>query len=425
MIALLLAAVGAVGAVGAAAPPSGRATFERVKASVFTVEVHSGNAGAKSALGSGYLVSDKGHVVTNYHVVGSYVEEPDRNRIRVRNENGVFEARLLRFDLLNDLALLRVEGLPRLLPLRLAEREPASGEKVVSLGNPEGLGMSLIEGVFNGRAAKGVVDRLLLSMPLNSGMSGGPILDGRGDVAGTNVAVIWLANSLSFGVPTTSLRPLLDGPDLVLEPGALRTEVNRQLQLVDERTVDRAITPFTKGGETTYVKVGRAEVPRPPELFDCWDQHTERKDKGYRESVFQCNLQFTPSVEEAGEVGSVQFKVQYGDSDHHSFGFYSLVQGQAESDHGPRTAPPDNGVFSAPHCATDRVTAGAFTWHVNTCLNGQVRHPGFLSFDASAFTVSEPRRSIVVSLHLGGMRLPAALSLLRTLLEGIREAGTS
>ncbi len=418
--------VALVAALLAAAPPSsGRTTFERVKTSVFTVEVHSGNAGAKSALGSGYLVSDKGHLVTNYHVVGSYVEEPARNRIRVRNESGVFEARLLRFDLLNDLALLRVEGLTRPMPLRLAEREPGAGEKIVALGNPEGLGMSLIEGVFNGRAAKGVVDRLLLSMPLNSGMSGGPILDERGDVAGTNVAVIWLANSLSFGVPTTSLRPLLGGPDLVLEPGALRTEVNRQLELVNQRTMDRAIASFTKAGETPFVKVGGAEVPRPPELFDCWDQQTERKDKGYRESVFQCNLQFTPSVEGAGEVGSVQFKVQFDESDHHSFGFYSLVQGQAQSDHEPRAAPPDNGVFTAPHCTTDRIAAGAFTWHVNTCLNGQVRHPGFLSFDASAFTVSEARRSIVVSLHLSGMRLPAALSLLRTLLEGIREAGTS
>jgi hypothetical protein len=420
MLAPLLAAV-----LAAAGSSSGRATFERVKTSVFTVEVHSGIAGAKSALGSGYLVSDRGHVVTNYHVVGTYVEEPARNRIRVRNESGVFEARLLRFDLLNDLALLSVEGLTRATPLRLAEREPGPGERIVALGNPEGLGMSLIEGVFNGRAAKGVVDRLLLSMPLNSGMSGGPILDERGDVAGTNVAVIWLANSLSFGVPTASLRPLLDGPDLALEPGPLRTEVNRQLEIVNQRTMDRAIDPFTKADETAFVKVGGAEVPRPPELFDCWDQHNERKDKGYRESIFQCNLQFTPSVEGAGEVGSVQFKVQYDESERHSFGFYSLVQAQAETDHGPRAAPQDNGVFSAPHCATDRVAAGAFTWHMNTCLNDQVRHPGFLSFDASAFTVSDRHRSIVVSLHLSGMRLPAALSLLRTLLEGIREGGRS
>ncbi len=419
MFALLLVAAAAEGA------PSGKATFERVKTSVFTVEVHSGNAGAKSSLGSGYLVSETGHVVTNYHVVGSYVEEPARNRIRVRNDTGAYEARLLRFDLINDLALLRVDGLPPLRPLRLADGDPASGERIVALGNPEGLGMSLIEGVFNGRAAKGVVDRLLLSMPLNSGMSGGPILDEGGSVAGTNVAVIWLANSLSFGVPTASLRPLLDGPDVAPEPGALRAEVIRQLDVLEKRTAQRALAPFAETGGRAYVRVGGAEVPRPPELFDCWDQETERKDKGYREFVFQCNLQFTPSVDGPGEVGSVQIKVEHEESDHEAFGFYSLVEDQAKQDHEPRAAPPANGVFSPPRCETDRVAAGAFTWHVNTCLNAHVRHPGFLSFDASAFTVSQPRRSIIVTLHLRGFRLEAGLSLLRSLLEGIRGAKAS
>ena len=48
--------------------------------------------------------------------------------------------------------------------------------------------MSLIEGNANGFATKGVVPRLLLSMPLNSGMSGGPILNVRDQVVGTNVS---------------------------------------------------------------------------------------------------------------------------------------------------------------------------------------------------------------------------------------------
>jgi hypothetical protein len=408
----------------AAAVASGRVTFDRVKPSVFTVEVHTGNAGAKSVLGSGYLVSRDGQVVTNYHVVASYVEEPTRNKIRVRNETGTREARLLRFDLVNDLALLKVDPSPGALPLRLAERDPAAGEGIVSLGNPEGLGMSLIEGVFNGRAAKGVVDRFLLSMPLNSGMSGGPILNEAGEVVGTNVAVIWLANSLSFGVPTTSLRPLLASPDVVTEPAPLRGEVTRQLELLNTRTTERAIAPFAEKGEPSYVKVGHAEVPRPPDLYECWDQTSERRDKGYRESVYQCNLQFTPAVEGAGEVGSVQIKVQAAESDHQPFGFYALVRNQAQSDHEPRIAPPEDPNFTSPRCETDRVGAGAFVWQVNTCLNAHVRHPGFLSFDASAFTVSETRRAIVLSVHLRGFRLEPSLQLLRSLLVGIRGASS-
>ena len=71
---------------------------------------------------------------------------------------------------------------------------------------------SLIEGIANGFAEKGLVDRMLLSMPLNSGMSGGPILNAAGEVVGTNVSVMWLSNSLSFGVPAEKIAPLLARP---------------------------------------------------------------------------------------------------------------------------------------------------------------------------------------------------------------------
>ena len=215
-------------------------------------------------------------MVTNYHVVGSYVEEPARNRIRVRSENGPFEARLLRFDLLNDLALLRVDGLSRLLPLPLAEREPASGERIARPRQPRGAG----DEPHRGR----------LQRPRRQGGRGSPppvhapeLRDerrthprrarrGGGDERGR----IWLANSLSFGVPTASLRPLLGGPDLALEPAALRAEVNRQLDLVDARTTERAIVPFVRGGDAARVKVGGADWARPSRALRSAGTHTRR-----------------------------------------------------------------------------------------------------------------------------------------------------
>ena len=119
----------------------------------------------------------------------------------------------------------------------------------MALGNPHGLGLSLIEGIFNGFAAKGAVDRMLLSMPLNSGMSGGPILDTQGRIIGTNVSVMYLSNSLSFGVPAAKIAPLLAAPPVVIERAALRKDVTRQLDALEASMVRRAVAPYVAAGD--------------------------------------------------------------------------------------------------------------------------------------------------------------------------------
>lgn len=409
---------------GAPVSPGGNGrTYERVKPSVVTVEVHSGNADAKNALGSGYVVGPDGRVVTNYHVVGSYVDEPGRYRIRVRAGNGAaYDARLLRFDLVTDLALLQVDGLRGSPALPLSAREPAPGEPIVSLGNPEGLGMSLIEGVFNGHARKGVVDRLLLSMPLNAGMSGGPILDAQGAVVGTNVSVIWLSNSLSFGVPVAAVRALLAQPALEVDAPTLRAETTRQLAAVEASTVARAVMPLVAAAGGDAVSIGDVRGPRPPEVFECWDDTQVRKDKDYRWWDYTCNLQFTPAIEGLGEVASVQLLVRRAEWSGSSFGFYATARQFLSGTHDPRQAKPDNGVLSAPECLADRVRAGAYVWHVTTCLNAFVKHPGFYRVDAAAVTLSQPRHFTGVALHLSGFRIDPALALVRATLEGLRPA---
>ena len=228
LAALVLAAPGGSAQDGRAR----EAVFERFKASVVTVEVLPRAGEAKSTLGSGYAV-ERGRFVTNYHVVGSYIRHPDRYAIRLKTAAGTVPATLLAFDLINDLALLEA---PLQAPaLALAAEPGRPGAPLIAFGNPEGFGLSLVEGVFNGFAEKGFVDRMLLSMPLNSGMSGGPILGHGHDVVGTNVAVAWRSNSLSFGVPVTAVHALLAAPRLEAGEKALDAETNRQLAALDER----------------------------------------------------------------------------------------------------------------------------------------------------------------------------------------------
>jgi serine protease Do len=414
VIALLAAAL-ALSVSGA----SDEGRYDRLKPSLFTIEVHSGNREAKSVLGSGYLVSADGHVVTNYHVVGSYIDEPDRFSIRVRNGAGEHPARLLGFDLVNDLALLEVSGLAG-RPLVLADGPPPPGTPIVAFGNPEGLGLSLIEGVFNGFAEKGVVDRMLLSMPLNSGMSGGPILNEASQVIGTNVSIMRESNSLSFGVPVTRLRDLLARPPLATTKQALLEETRRQLRDLEKATAARLSDGFGRSLDKTEVAIGGARSRRPPALFECWDGSKVNAKEGITDSWLRCNLQFTPNVEGLGEVASMQLILQHRLSEKSAYGFYAALEQQATGWSRASSVSPGDDVRTPPQCVAGRFTVSGSVWKANTCVTGYVKHAGFADYELIAVSVSEPRSAVLVYLQMGGFRQESFEALARKVLEGIQ-----
>jgi hypothetical protein len=399
--------------------PASDRTYDRIKPSVFTIQVHSGDAQAKDSLGSGYAAA-AGRIATNYHVVGAYVDEPDRYSIRVRNGGGERLARLLAFDLSNDLALLAVDELDA-PALPLAAAVPPPGSAVVSFGNPQGLGLSLIEGIFNGFAEKGFVDRMLLSMPLNSGMSGGPILNQRGEVVGTNVSVMWLENSLSFGVPAAKLRSLLEVEPLSLTRDALRAETQRQLAALEQDAFSKVVARLLAPERAPRVAVGGGEFERPPELFDCWNQTQVFKDEGVTKTSYGCNLQFTPAEESLGEVGSVELLFEhFASAKAGRWGFYGALSDHPGGHHEVETRDPRNGVLTAPDCVAERTRTAAMTFKVHTCLNAFVKHPGLYNFDLVATSLSRPDEAVFVGLHLRGFRFESFRTVARRLLEGAR-----
>jgi len=410
---------GAVLARGGSAASDGRAreaVFERFKDSVVTVEVLPLAGEAKSVLGSGWAAAP-GRIVTNYHVVGSFIRHPDRHGLQVKNGRGTFPARLVAFDLLNDLALLEA-SLPA-PPLRLAADTGQPGAPVIAFGNPEGLGLSLVEGVFNGFAEKGFIDRMLLSMPLNSGMSGGPILSARQEVVGTNVAVSWLSNSLSFGVPVAAAHALLRAAPVATTREALAADVNRQLVAVEQRAFARAVQPLLQ--ETgAQMPVGGALVPRPPDAFECWNRTERQAQEEVSKTSYNCNLQFTPSLEDVGEVASIEVLVEHFATRTAGYGFYGGLVQHAPQHLGVDARPPGNGLLSSPECRADRVRTEHLVWKVNVCSYAYVHHPGLGYFALAATSISRPREAVYVAIHGRGVGADAFLSLSRALLGDVR-----
>ncbi len=405
-------------AVAPQTPATSESAYARLKPSLFTIEVHSGNREAKSSLGSGYLVSADGLVATNYHVVAPFIQDPLRNQLRARSEAGETPLSLVQFDLVHDIALVRAAGVKG-KPLVLSPKPPEAGERIISFGDPEGLGMSLIEGNANGLATKGVVPRLLLSMPLNSGMSGGPILNARDQVVGTNVSVQWMSNSLSFGVPVQALRDLLARPPLEVTKAALQAEVNRQMEAFEKQTFDALSQALQTGPRGPALTIGGARSAPLPPAFACWDDRQEFEREGVVKSQYGCDLQFTPAIEEVGPIASVQLQIEHFTSAKSSYGFYGYLPSHAESHQDVPPRPAGDPDLGPPECASDRVRLGREVWKMTTCAVAFKASPAFFDVDLVATSLSRPNEAMFISLSFQGFRMRSALDLSKRLIENV------
>jgi S1-C subfamily serine protease len=177
-----------------------------------------GGRGGQQALGSGFVIDKDGHVVTNYHVVQGATEV----EVRFSNDD-TLKASIVGSDPSTDLALLKVDAAPSALtPLLLADSEQVQvGDAVVAIGNPFGLERTVTAGIVsalqrNVTAPNGFqIDHVIQTdAPINSGNSGGPLLDARGDVIGVNSQIQTGGSGngnvgIGFAVPSNTVKSVV------------------------------------------------------------------------------------------------------------------------------------------------------------------------------------------------------------------------
>lgn len=188
---------------GASAAPADEATrlFASLKGSVPQVRVINRATGYKSAFGSGFWVSPDGFLITNFHVIADLVFKPERYEATYAlQDGGTGRLQLYAIDVVHDLALLKA-ATGRTSPFKFAAEAPQHGARLYSLGNPEDLGLSIVEGTHNGDTASSFHEQMHFTGAVNSGMSGGPVVNGRGEVVGINVAGLVDGDLMSFLVP--------------------------------------------------------------------------------------------------------------------------------------------------------------------------------------------------------------------------------
>jgi serine protease Do len=143
----------------------------------------------KSSYGTGFAVDKSGIIATNYHVISDYVMQPGSQWkiiVELRDLSNV-EAELIDFSVVDDLALIRINHkFPAAISLE--PNATGTGERTFSLGLPDDINMSIVEGVYNGVLNHGPYSLVHVTTPINAGMSGGPTVNFHGRLVGSNVS---------------------------------------------------------------------------------------------------------------------------------------------------------------------------------------------------------------------------------------------
>lgn len=161
-----------------------------------------------TGLGSGFVISSRGLVVTNVHVLAGATNA----KITLMDGRELPIAHVVAFDEERDVMVLRVKGRARAIPLASHNRV-VMAQQVFALGNPRGLMATISEGLVSG-VRKLNDDFLVLQVtaPIAPGSSGGPLFDKYGNVIGVATAGLSGGGDIGFGVPVRYVKDLLKAP---------------------------------------------------------------------------------------------------------------------------------------------------------------------------------------------------------------------
>ncbi len=165
-----------------------------------------------AALGSGFIIDEKGLVITNNHVI------QDAEDIIVRvNGDKEFKAQVIGADPLSDIAVLKLDSNEKFIPVKFGNSDKARiGDWVIAIGNPFGFGGTVTSGIISARnRSLGLTryeDYIQTDASINSGNSGGPLFDLNGDVIGINTAILGRSGSIGIGfaIPSNSAKIVID-----------------------------------------------------------------------------------------------------------------------------------------------------------------------------------------------------------------------
>lgn len=395
------------------AQSTAKSLFEDLKHRVFQIRVIDIASGDKFSLGSGFQVTAQGQIATNFHVVSAYVHEPDKYRLEIVKEDGDIEtARLINFDVIHDLAMIHANNLPEeFFDLNLDALD--KGDRIYSIGNPHDLGMTIIEGTYNGLIKTSRYQKLLFSGSLNAGMSGGPAIDKDGSIIGINVSTG--GEQISFLVPVDQLAILLEATTVEPEMPDAQAFIRDALHKDQQQFYQSLL-------EEDFVLEPLGELSLPGELnpaLKCWGHSPESKEKKYESAHKHCSSQDAIFVKASVLAGGFTYDAEWLSTDQlNRLQFYTVLE--TRFNHRGLYNAYDKEDVSQFSCYTKFVLISGHEWKASSCFRAYKDYEGL--FDAMFLmgSVDSNDRAAIIKTGASMISRDNALALFRKVMESVQ-----
>jgi S1-C subfamily serine protease len=213
---------------------------------LFYGQVPNSGSQVQQGTGSGFIISAKGQIITNAHVVQG------ADKVTVTLKDGrTFQGKVLGLDAVTDVAVVKIDG-DNLPTATLGNSEQLkAGEAAIAIGNPLGLDNTVTAGIISatGRSSSQVgdsskrVNYIQTDAAINPGNSGGPLLNASGQVIGMNTAILKNAQGLGFAIPINQVQRIanelatkgkVDHPFLGVEMRNVTEQLRQSLNQINQ-----------------------------------------------------------------------------------------------------------------------------------------------------------------------------------------------
>lgn len=399
---------------------SAQRIYSKIQPMVFKIKTAPSATSPQASYGTGFSVARNGLLITNYHVISDSLLNPKQNRIFLNVDGENIPARVLAIDILQDLALVKVDQEFKKW-LRFAKARPRQGEVIFSIGQPEDLNMAIVSGTYNGELNFGKYSVIHMSTPINSGMSGGPTVNNQNEIVGINVAKSSHGDSLSFSVPGRFGARLLESganQDNVPVKKIWEDAEKQILELQEMLTKDfgdrskkkATMAPWELAGHSSWMK--------------CWSTKEDEREKKYFSVTQVCPLAQSAFISSNARTGYYYVGTEaISNRGLNKWQFFRLLHNRFNHRMNFTDVDSDDAspIWTKSSCLADLyVNKHGIPFKISYCARAYLRFPKLRDARIMYATLKDPPHAIQGAVDLRGFTSENIKKILHTFLDSAR-----